>query len=58
MKECTAHRMDNTIERRLVHPGLEPQTLTILYILSVYLDILQYNAFIYYVIIFISFTKD
>jgi len=23
-KECTAHRMDHTIERMLVHPGLEP----------------------------------
>ena len=24
VKECTAHRMDHTIERMLVHPGLEP----------------------------------
>ena len=24
MKECTAHRMEHTIERMLVHQGLEP----------------------------------
>ena len=24
VKECTAHRMDHTIVRMLVHPGLEP----------------------------------